>query len=122
MATVYTLLSWLLFFVYWLVIAAITVRILVKRRPVTSAMTWLLIIYILPLVGIIAYIAFGELHLGKRRVDKAQQMWPSVATWLENLRHSKHILPLKIVLLPSHCFNCVRNGKVLLALKAIEFN
>lgn len=62
-----------------------------QRRPVTSAMTWLLIIYILPLVGIIAYIAFGELHLGKRRVDKARDMWPSVATWLENLRNSKHI-------------------------------
>lgn len=91
MTTVYTLLSWLFFFLYWLLIAAVTVRVLVKRRPVTSAMTWLLIIYILPLVGIIAYIAFGELHLGKRRVAKAQQMWPSVATWLEGLRHSKHI-------------------------------
>ncbi|MGL5954565.1 MAG: PLDc N-terminal domain-containing protein, partial [Providencia rustigianii] len=91
MATVYTLMSWLLFFLYWLIVAAVTVRILVTRRPVTSAMTWLLIIYILPLVGIIAYAAFGELHLGRRRIDKAHQMWPSVATWLENLRHSKHI-------------------------------
>lgn len=33
-------------------------------------MAWLLIIYILPLVGIIAYLAVGELHLGKRRAER----------------------------------------------------
>lgn len=35
-------------------------------------MAWLLIIYILPLVGIIAYLAVGELHLGKRRAEARQ--------------------------------------------------
>lgn len=84
MATVYILLNWALLFLYWLMIATVTIRILLKRRPVTSALTWLLIIYIIPLVGVIAYLAFGELHLGKRRVMKAKRMWPSVETWLEN--------------------------------------
>ncbi|WP_434524688.1 cardiolipin synthase [Photorhabdus asymbiotica] len=91
MTTFYSVLSWLAIFFYWLVIASITLRILIKRRPVTSAMTWLLIIYILPLVGIIAYLSFGELHLGKRRVEQAKAMWPSTATWLEELRKSRHI-------------------------------
>jgi hypothetical protein len=36
--------------------ACVTLRILMKRRAVPSAMAWLLIIYILPLVGIIAYV------------------------------------------------------------------
>ncbi|HEK2673012.1 cardiolipin synthase [Proteus mirabilis] len=91
MTTFYTVLSWLTFFFYWLLIAGVTFRVLMHRRPVTSTMTWLLIIYILPLVGVIAYFAFGELHLGKRRVEHARQMWPSVVAWLEELKKCKHI-------------------------------
>lgn len=62
-----------------------------KRRAVPSAMAWLLIIYILPLVGIIAYLSFGELHLGKRRAERAKAMWPSTAHWLADLKSCKSI-------------------------------
>ena len=91
MTTFYTLISWLLLFGYWLLIAGVTLRILMKRRTVTSAMAWLLIIYILPLVGIIAYLSFGELHLGKRRAERARTMWPATAKWLSDLRQRSHI-------------------------------
>ena len=76
---------------YCLLIAGVTLRILMKRRAVPSAMAWLLIIYILPLVGIIAYLAVGELHLGKRRAERARAMWPSTAKWLNDLKACKHI-------------------------------
>lgn len=91
MSTLYTLLNWIILFLYWLIIAMVTIRILLKRRPVTSTLTWLLIIYIIPLVGVISYLTFGELHLGKRRIIKAKGMQPSVETWLEKLKQSKHI-------------------------------
>ena len=90
MTTVYTLVSWLAILGYWLLIAGVTLRILMKRRAVPSAMAWLLIIYILPLVGIIAYLAVGELHLGKRRAERARAMWPSTAKWLNDLKACKH--------------------------------
>lgn len=91
MSTFYTVLSWLLVFGYWLLIASVTLRILMKRRTVPSAMAWLLIIYILPLVGIIAYLSFGELHLGKRRAERARTMWPSTAKWLNDLKSCHQI-------------------------------
>lgn len=91
MTTFYTLVSWLVILGYWLLIAGVTLRILMKRRVVTSAMAWLLVIYILPLVGIIAYLSFGELHLGKRRAERARAMWPSTAKWLNDLKACKHI-------------------------------
>lgn len=91
MTTVYTLVSWLAILGYWLLIAGVTLRILMKRRAVPSAMARLLIIYILPLVGIIAYLAVGELHLGKRRAERARAMWPSTAKWLNDLKACKHI-------------------------------
>lgn len=61
MTTFYTVVSWLVILGYWVLIAGVTLRILMKRRAVPSAMA-ALIIYILPLVGIIAYLSFGELH------------------------------------------------------------
>ena len=73
MSTFYTLLYWLSILFYWLLVAGISVRVMYKRRPVTSTMTRLLIIYILPFIGIIAYLAFGELHLGRRRVEQAKE-------------------------------------------------
>lgn len=91
MTTFYTLISWLLVFGYWLLIAGVTLRVLMKRRAVTSAMAWLLVIYILPLVGIIAYLSFGELHLGKRRAERARTMWPSTARWLTDLKQCREI-------------------------------
>ncbi|MGL9735111.1 MAG: cardiolipin synthase [Symbiopectobacterium sp.] len=91
MTTFYTLLSWLLVLGYWLLIAGVTLRVLMKRRAVPSAMAWLLVIYILPLVGIIAYLSFGELHLGKRRAKRASRMWPSTAKWLRELAEYRQI-------------------------------
>ena len=91
MTTFYTVVSWLVILGYWVLIAGVTLRILMKRRAVPSAMAWLLIIYILPLVGIIAYLSFGELHLGKRRAERARAMWPSTAKWLNDLKACKHI-------------------------------
>lgn len=76
MTTFYTVVSWLVILGYWLLIAGVTLRILMKRRAVPSAMAWLLIIYILPLVGIIAYLSFGELHLGKRRAEQPAPCGP----------------------------------------------
>ncbi|WP_315710842.1 cardiolipin synthase [Brenneria uluponensis] len=91
MTTFYTMLSGVIVFGYWLLIAGVTLRILMKRRAVPSAMAWLLVIYILPLVGIVAYLSFGELHLGKRRAERASKMWPSTAKWLRELKEYHHI-------------------------------
>lgn len=94
MTTFYTVLSWLLVVGYWLLIAGVTLRVLMKRRAVPSAMALLLVIYILPLVGIVAYLLFGELHLGKRRAERAKDMWPSTATLLDGLKLPKRIYDL----------------------------
>lgn len=102
MTTVYTLVSWLAILGYWLLIAGVTLRILMKRRAVPSAMAWLLIIYILPLVGIIAYLAVGELHLGKRRAERARAMWPSTAKWLNDLKPVSISSPKKIAVSLRH--------------------
>lgn len=122
MTTVYTLVSWLAILGYWLLIAGVTLRILMKRRAVPSAMAWLLIIYILPLVGIIAYLAVGELHLGKRRAERARAMWPSTAKWLNDLKACKHIFAEKIAVSLRHYSSFVSVVRGSLGSKGISYN
>ncbi len=91
MTTFYAVLSWVSLFGYWLLIAGVTLRILIKRRTVPSAMAWLCVIFILPLVGVFAYLLFGELHLGKKRAERAKEMWPSTARWFNELKECSNI-------------------------------
>ncbi|WMY95580.1 MAG: cardiolipin synthase [Arsenophonus sp.] len=91
MITLYILLHWILMFLYWLIIAGITIRILLKSRPVTASLTWILIIYIIPLIGVISYLIFGELRLGKRRIIKIKSMWASFENLISKINQSKYI-------------------------------
>ncbi|UVK79018.1 MAG: cardiolipin synthase A [Sodalis sp. Ffu] len=91
MTTLYTIINWLMLFGYWLLIAGVTLRVLMKRRTVPAAMAWLLVIYILPLVGIITYLLFGELNLGKRRAERSKAMWSSTTQWIEDIKGCRRI-------------------------------
>ncbi|MGL9769289.1 MAG: cardiolipin synthase [Sodalis sp. (in: enterobacteria)] len=91
MTTVYTLINWLLLFCYWFLIAGVTLRVMMKRRAVPSAMAWLLVIYILPIMGIITYLLFGELNLGKRRAERSKGLWSSTTKWIEDLKNYRRI-------------------------------
>ncbi|CUX95951.1 Cardiolipin synthase [Candidatus Gullanella endobia] len=86
MTILYTVINWLFLFGYWLLIAGVTLRVMMKRRAVPSAMAWLLVIYIFPLVGIITYLLFGELNLGKCRIERSKALWLSVSKWIENFK------------------------------------
>ncbi|OCG19992.1 MULTISPECIES: cardiolipin synthase [unclassified Gilliamella] len=81
----HALISTLIFLVYWLIIVATTLRIVFKRRPTTYVIAWMLVIYILPLVGVILYFSLGEAHLGQQRVKRAQKMRPTISKFINQL-------------------------------------
>ncbi|MGX5914169.1 cardiolipin synthase [Aliidiomarina sp. Khilg15.8] len=62
------------FVLYWLIVAATTLRVIFTRKTISAAMAWLLIIYVVPLLGAVLYFLFGELRLGRRRGEKAASM------------------------------------------------
>ncbi|MDO6580010.1 cardiolipin synthase [Photobacterium sp. 2_MG-2023] len=82
---VYQVLAWLSLFIYWVAIAAVTMRVVFKRRVVGVSLAWLMIIYIIPIGGIIAYLLFGELNLGKKRALRAEEMFEPFANWFKQL-------------------------------------
>lgn len=78
----HSIVGWIFAGLYWLLTAAVTIRIIARRRPVSVTLAWLLIIYIVPVMGAVLYLLFGELNLGRRRVARANEM---IAPYLANL-------------------------------------
>lgn len=74
--------GWIYAGLYWLITAAVTLRIIARRRPVSVTLAWLLIIYIVPFIGAILYILFGELNLGRKHASRSGQM---LEPYLNNL-------------------------------------
>ncbi|WWO97612.1 MAG: cardiolipin synthase [Candidatus Dasytiphilus stammeri] len=95
MITFYSFISWFILLLYRLLITATVFRILMKRRTVSSSLAWLLIIYILPLIGILAYFTLEELYLGKRRAKRAQIILPSITQWIKQFKHYERFFAIK---------------------------
>nr|BET44431.1 MAG: cardiolipin synthase [Candidatus Aschnera chinzeii] len=91
MLTINTLFNLIYISLYWIIITIVTIRVLLKQQPVTETMTWLLIIYIIPIIGIISYLIFTELQLGKRRIAKANNIWPLVTIYSKKMKLSTNI-------------------------------
>lgn len=78
---------------YWLLVAGVTLRVVLKRRAVSVSLAWLMIIYIIPVLGVIFYFLFGELNLGKTRAERAKQMFTPYREWFHQLHDCKAHLP-----------------------------
>lgn len=59
-----------LFYVSEWVIRIVMLGVVTRRRGPSSAMAWLLVIFIAPWAGLVIYLIIGERHLPKDRVDK----------------------------------------------------
>ncbi|CAM3618162.1 cardiolipin synthase [Vibrio aquimaris] len=71
--------------VYWLLVVGVTLRVVFQRRAVSVSLAWLMIIYIIPIVGVFCYFLFGELNLGRKRADRAREMLKPFANWFTKL-------------------------------------
>ncbi|ANZ22487.1 cardiolipin synthase A [Buchnera aphidicola (Diuraphis noxia)] len=86
----------LIFLTYWLLIANITFRVLIKkRRSIASSTLWLLTVYIIPFIGISVWFFFGELYLGKRQKKIANRIWSMSNNWLNELKSCTNIFQMK---------------------------
>ncbi|KII75587.1 cardiolipin synthase [Vibrio renipiscarius] len=70
---------------YWILVAGVTLRVVLKRRAVSVSLAWLMVIYIIPVVGVACYFLFGELNLGRKRADRAREMLAPFVEWFSKL-------------------------------------
>ncbi|WP_394205334.1 cardiolipin synthase [Shewanella waksmanii] len=96
MENFYQLLTLLSVLLYWLVLAGVVVRVISKRRNIGVSFAWMLIIYFVPFVGVIAYLMFGELNLGKTRAKRAIDMYLPYKRWFAQLYQLPQHRPEKL--------------------------
>ena len=70
---------------YWLLVAGVTIRVVLKRRAVSVSLAWLMISYILPVLGVACYFLIGELNLGRKRAERAKEMFTPFEKWFSQL-------------------------------------
>jgi len=69
-----------------IIIIALSIRVLMKRRPVGVSLAWLILILILPFAGAMLYLFIGERRLGRHRVERAEALLGPYEKWLQELR------------------------------------
>ncbi len=79
----------------WLATIAITLRLLFRKQSATAMLSWLMMIYIFPVVGIFAYLIFGEINLGKHRRDLFDRIKPHFIAWYRKLAQDKALVSTK---------------------------
>jgi len=61
------LLSWthLILVAHIMIIIGVTVRVIMMRLAVSTALAWIILIFFLPFAGALIYLVLGEKHLGR---------------------------------------------------------
>ena len=70
---------------HWAIIVILSLRVMVRRRPVGVSLAWLAVICSVPFLGGVLYLMFGENRLGQRRAEKRAKMVGYVQAWLRAL-------------------------------------
>ncbi|RLB67263.1 MAG: cardiolipin synthase, partial [Deltaproteobacteria bacterium] len=60
------------------------VRVLLRpHREPTSRIAWVVVIVAVPLLGILAYLLFGEICIGRRRVERLRESIARLPVWAD---------------------------------------
>jgi cardiolipin synthase len=76
---------WIAFTFDLLLRTGLSVRIIMRRRPVGVSLAWLTLVLIFPWVGAPIYLLFGELRLGRRRARRAEAIHGPFLEWHNRL-------------------------------------
>ena len=64
----------IIFFTHWIIQLAVVVRVLLRpHREPASRVAWVAAIALVPVAGMIAYLLFGEVNPGRRRIQKLRK-------------------------------------------------
>lgn len=69
----------------------LSVRVIMRRRPVGVTMAWLSLIYVFPFVGAFVYLLLGELRLGNRRAKRAETIHGPYVAWIKEQHELYHV-------------------------------
>jgi cardiolipin synthase A/B len=71
---------------HWLIVIALSVRVVMRRLPVGVSLAWLAVIFSIPFLGAVVYLFIGENRLGRRYVKRAAAIQAVYNDWQQNLQ------------------------------------
>ena len=81
-----TLTTSLVFALHWAIIVGLSVRVIMRRRPVGVSLAWLAVIFSVPLVGALIYLFIGENRVGEKYLARAAKIHDIYTRWQRELQ------------------------------------
>lgn len=69
----------------WMIRIGLSMRVVMRRRPVGVSLAWLAVILVVPFVGAAVYLLVGESRLGTRRARRAIEVGDRARAWVGDL-------------------------------------
>lgn len=80
----------------WAVRLGLSVRVIMRRRPVGVSLSWLGLIMFLPIIGAVLYLLLGETRIGRLRHGRFEAIRESLTSHLDQLRDHGRVDPLQL--------------------------
>jgi cardiolipin synthase len=85
-----TLTTTLFFTAHWLIVIGLSIRVIMRRRPVGVSLAWLTVIFSIPFVGAIFYFLVGESRIGDQYLARAAKIHDLYVSWQITLQKRAH--------------------------------
>ncbi len=82
----YTLITTLIYFADLAIRIGLSIRVIMRKRSSSVSFAWLIVILLLPFIGAIIYLFFGENRIPEKRVERAESLLEHYQHWLHTLR------------------------------------
>lgn len=85
--------SGVLLLINFLIVLVFATRVLYTQRNIGAAIAWIIILFVLPIGGIVLYLLIGEPRVSKRRLARTQKMIKFYDEFAEEYLPSEHFNP-----------------------------
>ncbi len=85
MDKIYWILTTSIFFVDLAIRIGLSLRVIMRKRSASVSLAWLVIILLVPFVGAIIYLLFGEYRIGERRANRLATDQTFIKEWTKSL-------------------------------------
>ncbi|HIP40815.1 MAG TPA: hypothetical protein EYG88_15845 [Desulfocapsa sulfexigens] len=65
---------------------SLSIRVIMRKRQYGVTLAWLVVILLVPFVGALIYLFFGENRIGETRARRAKESLNHYLKWLESLK------------------------------------
>jgi cardiolipin synthase len=115
----YTLFSTILLLTDFFIRVGLSLRVIMRKRPYGVSLAWLVVVLLVPFLGGIFYLLFGENRLPERRTARAKVSYETYLNWLKTL---KTRAPVRWDQINPECGPLHRQAEALIGLPAMAGN